>query len=250
MTNPTMKKSYLMIAGSVIAIIVLIVVIVLVSGNDGEDDEITQPVDVVNIEDLAQMQLNPSDNYIEELQSIILNDPDPYVKERGIFTLTDIALRENDSDLIIDFLKGIANDESHDEIRTAAYANIDLIRRNVPLPSMGSMELAISGEIKEGGTISLIATITAATEVSDTVVGIEKLPLGIEPLSFPVINVELEPGVPLITEHKLKLIKTGTYIIPVSLMLSLDRIDSELIQHKIHLTVNEASGEYTIDSDI
>jgi len=245
-----MKRNYLIIAGLLVAlIIVIVVVMVAISGDDEDETTTEQPTDAVTVETLEEMQLNPPDDYINQLQNIILDDSDPYVRERGIFTLTDIALRDGDTKQVIDFLKEIANNEADDDVRSAAYANVDLIRKNIPLPATGNLELSISGQISKGSTISIIAVVTCDTEVSDAVVGIEKLHHDIEPLSFPVINIDIQPNEPVTVEYELKLNETGDYSIPVSLLLSFDRIDSEKIQHEILLTVNETYGEYSIIDD-
>lgn len=245
-----MKRKYLIVAGLLAAlIIVIVVVLVVVSGDDEDETDIAEPIQSSDVESLEAMQLNPAEDYIETLAQIILNDPDPYVRERGIFTLTDIALREGDTEGIVDFLKEIADNEVHDDVRSAAYANIDLIRKNIPLPATGSLELSVSGDISKDSTISIIAVVTCNTEVSDAVVGIEKLHHDIEPLSFPVINIDIQPEEPVTVEYELKLNGTGDYRIPVSLLLSFDRIDSEKIQHEVRLTVNETNGEYSIIED-
>ena len=227
-----MKRSYILIAGVIVAVIIIVVVAMVLVSTD--------------VEYLEEMQLNPTDNYIEELENIILNDSDPYVRERGIFTLTDIALREGDTDQIVDFLKEIAYDDEDENVRTAAYANVDLIRKVHPLPQRGSLQLSIAGEIEKGSTISLIANITSSIDVNDAIVGIEKLHKDIESLSSPITNVKLQANESKIYKCELKLNETGTYVLPVTLMLSFDRVDSETIQQEIHLTVTETDGEYYV----
>ena len=234
-----MKRSYILIAGVIVAVIIIVVVaMVLVSSDKDKESE--------TVEYLEEMQLNPTDNYIEELENIILNDSDPYVRERGIFTLTDIALREGDTDQIVDFLKEIAYDDEDENVRTAAYANVDLIRKVHPLPQRGSLQLSIAGEIEKGSTISLIANIASSINVNDAIVGIEKLHKDIECLSSPITNVKLQANESKTFECELKLNETGTYVLPVTLMLSFDRVDSETIQQEIHLTVTETDGEYYV----
>lgn len=242
-----MKRNYWIITGLILAVtIIVFVVMVLVLEEDDNIDTTESPKEGSGIEYLEEMQLNPTMDYVNELEQIIRTDSDPYVRERGIFTLTDIAIREGDTDQIIDFLKEIANTEPEDNVRTAAYANVDLIRKSYPLPARGSLEISLSGDIKKGGEVSIISEIMSSTEVKDVVVGIEKLHKNIDPLSIPVINVALQPNQPLITQYDLRLIETGTYVIPFTLMLGFDRVDSETIQQEIHLTVNEIDGNYYV----
>ena len=47
-------------------------------------------------------------------------------------------------------------------------------------------------------------------------------------------------------ECELRLNETGEYIIPVTLMLSFDRLDYEEINREAVLTINETDGEYEI----
>lgn len=240
-----MKRSYILIAGVIVAVIIIVVVaMVLVSSDKDKESETAEQAQSTDVEYLEEMQLNPTDNYIEELENIILNDSDPYVRERGIFTLTDIALREGDTDQIVDFLKEIAYDDEDENVRTAAYANVDLIRKVHPLPQRGSLQLSIAGEIEKGSTISLIANIKSSIDVNDAIVGIEKLHKDIECLSSPITNVKLQANESKTFKCELKLNETGTYVLPVTLMLSFDRVDSETIQQEIHLTVTETDGEY------
>ncbi len=242
-----MKKKYLIIAGLVVAIAAIVaIVMVVVSGDEKDENEIEELAEITDTGFLEEMQLDPPGDYIEQLKDIIVSGTDPYIRERGIFTLTDIALRENDTDEIVDFLKDIAVNESNDNVRTAAYANVDLIRQTHPLPRQGSLELTISGEIKKGSTITLIATISSSIEVSDAIIGIQRLHHDIEPVSSPATNVHLNAGETQRLEFELKLNETGEYTIPVTLMLSFDQVDYEEIHREVVLTVNETSGEYYV----
>jgi len=64
-----------------------------------------KPVEISNIDikNLETMQVEIPDNYISELKSIIQNNPDSYIRDRGLFTLTDIAIRKNEPEKIIGF---------------------------------------------------------------------------------------------------------------------------------------------------
>jgi hypothetical protein len=78
----------------------------------------------VNVEYLESMRLDPPNDYIDELVSIVKENEDPYVRERAVFTLVDIAIEGNETEEIVDFLKELAMNETDDNVRTAAYANI------------------------------------------------------------------------------------------------------------------------------
>lgn len=199
----------------------------------------------VNVEYLESMRLEPPENYIEKLMSIVQDNDDPYVRERAVFTLVDIAIGGNETEEIIDFLKVLAMDETEDNVRTAAYANIDLIRDLFPPEKKGFLELYLSGDISKGSEVSLIAEVSSTIDLEEeAILGIISLPDGIELLSTGVLKLELEANVPEEVVFNLRLNQTGEYIITVALKLSFDRIDYEEVHKDVHLTVNESGGEF------
>ncbi|VVB72768.1 Uncharacterised protein [uncultured archaeon] len=203
---------------------------------------IGEPKERLNIDYLEAMQLNPTEDYIQRLERIISKNNDPYLIERAIFILTDIALRKNQSDKIIFFLKNIAMNEENDMIRTAAYANIDLIRTVHPLEKVGSMGLAVNGKIQKGENINIIARISSTIPVTNAVIGINRLHKDIEILSSPTVKINISknehvPENQLVT-FKLRLKEAGLYKIPVSLLMSIDRIDYSLTYKYIYLNVS------------
>ncbi len=151
----------------------------------------------------------------------------------------------NETEEIIDFLKVLAMDETEDNVRTAAYANIDLIRDLFPPEKKGFLELYLSGDISKGSEVSLIAEVSSTIDLEEeAILGIISLPDGIELLSTGVLKLELEANVPEEVVFNLRLNQTGEYIITVALKLSFDRIDYEEVHKDVHLTDNESGGEF------
>lgn len=228
-----------------IMIIMLLSLTVGCGCNDDDDDETpdteAQKQDIV---DLEETQLNPSEDYVQDLIQVIDESEDQYVRERAIFTLTDIAIRGNETEQVIDFLKDIAMNEHDENVRTSAYANIDLIRDEYPLEKQGSLELLVNGEIRQGNIITLVARISSAIDLEEVAtVGIVSLPSGLDLLSDGVHKIQLEANVPVDIGFDLSLNETGQFIVPVALKLSFDRIDYEKIREEIGLVVNESDGE-------
>src|SRR4030042_7165878 len=107
-----MKK---MIAIPAILIVIVLAVTLPLSLGSGD----------VDVKYLESMQVDPPSDYIDKLVSIVKDDDDPYIRERAVFTLVDIAVAGNETEKIVDFLKDLAMNELDDNVRTAAYANID-----------------------------------------------------------------------------------------------------------------------------
>ena len=226
-----MKKVIAMLA---VVVVVLAVALPLALGSEE-----------VDVEYLESMRLDPPENYIDKLMSIVQDNDDPYVRERAVFTLVDIAVGGNETEEIIDFLKVLAMDEKEDNVRTAAYANIDLIRDLFPPEKTGSLELYLSGNIGKGSEVALVAEVSSTIDLEEeAILGIISLPDGIELLSPGVLKLELKANVSKEVGFNLRLIQTGEYIITVALKLSFDRIDYEEVHKDIHLTVNESDGEF------
>jgi len=233
-----MKKTHVLL---VVIVIAAIAVMLFISMSEWLKEEKFNPEEV-DTKYLEGMQLSPPENYIQELMLVVEKNEVPYVRERAIFTLTDIAIRKYETEKIIDFLKDIAMNESDDNVRTAAYANIDLIREIYPLEKKGSLNLSISGDIKKDSNITLIAKISSKVDV-EAIVGIDYLHNNIELLSPPYHKVDLKANEPQEVEFDLHLKETGEYFIPVTLMLSFDRVDYETIEDEIVINVGEFGGE-------
>jgi len=239
-----MKKTHVLL---VVIVIAAIAVMLFISMSEWLKEEKFNPEEV-DTKYLEGMQLSPPENYIQELMLVVEKNEVPYVRERAIFTLTDIAIRKYETEEIIDFLKDIAMNESDDNVRTAAYANIDLIREIYPLEKKGSLDLFISGDIKKNSNITVIAKTSSKIDV-EAIVGIDYLHTNIELLSPPYHKVDLKANEPQEVEFDLHLKETGEYFIPVTLMLSFDRVDYETISKEISLYVYEQSGEAILFED-
>jgi len=233
------KKVYIPL---IIVVTVAVAAMVVLGVLEWTGDKKAKAPDEVDVEYLEQMQLNPPEDYIQELMSIVENNKDPYTRERAIFALTDIAIRKYETEKIIDFLKDVAVAEEEDNVRTAAYANIDLTREIYPLEKKTSLELAISGHVKKNSNIKLIATISSKVD-AQAVIGIDYLHTNIELLSLPYHKVDLKADETQKVEFDLRLKETGEYFIPVTLILSFDRIDHETIEDEVHIIVGEFGGK-------
>jgi len=199
-----------------------------------------------NTEDMAyleQLQENPPDNYILTLESLIRTHPDPYIRERGIFTLTSIALEKNETEKITEFLKDIAINGPEGNVMTAAYANMFFIRQQYPLEKVGSLNLTVVGNIRKNATIKVIATISSTRDIQKAVIGIDHVNPNITVLSSPDPSMSLKVHEPQNLEYELKLEKIGTYVLPFSVILSFDQVDYEKVEKRVFLVVHETSGE-------
>lgn len=198
---------------------------------------------------LESVQLNPPEDYIDQLTLIVEKNKDPYVRETAIFALTDIASRKDETDKIIDFLKNVGINETDDNVRSAAHANIDLIRDRYPLEKKGALELSISGDVKKGATIILTARVSATTDIAEAMIGIDRLHQNIDMVSAPFPKFSLEANEPKELKFTVLLKETGEYTIPVTLFFSFDTFDSEETENGVLLKVYEDSGEviYSVD---
>jgi len=221
-------------------VLIMIVVIALITNSQS-----LYPKKEVTTEYLEFIQINPPENYIRELESIIQSDRDLSIRERGVFTLTNIAIQKNETEKVIPFLKDIAMNEKQDEIRTAAYANIDLIRTVYPPEKKGTMNVSILGDIKKGGNITLTATVTSKTDITKAIIGLDLYNPNIELLTSPIIKTNLKPNESKIIAFNLRLKEKGSYFISITTLMSFDQVDSETIYKRVYLTVNEKSGSYT-----
>lgn len=231
-------------------ILILIIAVAIIAGGFLLITKERFEPEKVDIKYLESMQLNPPKDYIKKLKLVVEKNKDPYTRERAIFTLTDITIRKYETEKIIDFLKEIALNEKEDNVRSAAYANIDLIRDYYPLERQGSLELSILGEIKKGSQIKLIAKISSKIDVEEVIIGIDYLPKDIEWLSQPYHKIALKANEPKEIEFDLLLRKIGEYEIPVTLMMSFDKIDYEEIEKEIRIKVGEFSGEVISEEEL
>lgn len=231
-----MKTSWLIFG--ILAMIFIVIPIFFIFGMILQKEE-------NNLDSFQSMQENPPSDYIQQLESIIRSNNESYVREQGIFTLTDIAIRNNETEKIIPFLKEIAMNEKQEKVRTAAYANINFIRSENPPEKKGTMELSILGDIKKGGNITLVAIVSSTIDTPKAIITIDKLNSNIQLTSSPIVKFNLKAHESKKIAFNLILKEKGSYFIPVTFMMSFNRIDYETVHKRVYLTVNEKSGSYT-----
>lgn len=195
---------------------------------------------------LESLQQELPDNYVEAIQRVLDTSLDPYVRERGILALTDIAQNKNEPGIIIGYLTELAMEEDDENVRTAAYASIHLIQNLHSRARKGSLELSISGALTKGNTVTLIARISSVVLTQEeAVVGITSLHENIELVSEKAVQkVYLQrAGMPYELMFELRLKEAGSYFIPVSFLLSIDRVDFEQIQKRLYVKVSDGIDE-------
>lgn len=195
--------------------------------------------DRVKVEDLEAMQVDVPDDYISKLKAIIEGDSDPYVRERAVFTLAEIAVRRHETGDVVGIVREVAENESDDNVRTAAYANLDVIRSYAPPENNSTLELNVTGDLRKGETITLTAKVSSRIDIEkEAMLSIPSLHNNVELVSGSrVQKIRLQAGEPREVEYKLKLNETGTYFVPVSLLVSLSRTEHEKLREEVHLVV-------------
>ncbi|MEM1517980.1 MAG: HEAT repeat domain-containing protein [Nitrososphaerota archaeon] len=213
----------------------------------------------VNIEYLEKIHNSLDPESIPELKDIILNHPDNYVRERAVFILTDIAIRSNKVDEVIDFLKQIAYNEENDEVRTAAYANLDLIRKYYPVELGESIEIRIEGEIKKGNNVTLIVIVSTQKDIPQAVVGIKRIVNMTAGAQTPVITMlrsmnpvwlSIRAETPEKATFIIYLESEGEYLVPCVLKLNIDRSDYKIIEKFVYLKVGKDEGAYIVADNL
>lgn len=235
---------------ALIVIIIIILVVVILSVFLFTD--VWQPSSSVDLNYIKEIHidLNPTD--IPKLKDIIKTHPDNYVRERAIFVLADIAIKNNVTEDVIDFLKEIAYNEENDDVRTAAYANIYLIRESYPLAIKGDLNIQVLGEIRKGENITIVASASSTVDVTEAIVGVKRVAnLGgnetqgimLTVVSRNPVRFPLNAGESKEITFKIFLAEEGEYMIFCELQLNFDRIDYQTIEKKIHLTIGKTEGE-------
>jgi hypothetical protein len=196
----------------------------------------------VTISSLETMQMEPPDDYNLQLMEIIKKNPDPYIRERAVFTLTDIAIRKNASEKIIFELREIALNGQDADLQSAAYANLALIDNVVPGTPQATLEISVKGTIRPGQTITVVAAVTSQRLPTKTIVGTSNIPNGLELKSPPVTAVKLVPGSPFQVPFTFTIRDPGDYKIPLHLLVSYSRVESEQIEKDLYLHVNATGG--------
>ncbi len=199
-----------------------------------------------NINDLAAMELNPPNNYVDRLTAVIESDSEPYLRERAVFTLTRIALGRNETSSITPYLKDLAMNTRTDEIRTAAYANLALINSLVLPSPKGYLNLSIEGTIRKDSPLRLVATVSSSVPVTASVVGIRRLPQGMDLTSDALVHLSLQPNQSQTVIFQMTPQLVGTYTVPVSLVLSLDQVETYEQTGQVSITVQERDGNFSV----
>jgi len=202
--------------------------------------------EVATVGDLIAIQKHPPPDYIEELTLIIESNQNRTVRDAAVNTLTDIAIRKSETEKVMDFLKDLAAHEEDPVIMSAAYSSINLIRYTYPPEPIGSLDLSVSGNVRKGGTITIIATFASKRDVDRAVLGLAVPPDDIEMITPPVFYTNLTAHTGTSRTFQLRLLDTGEFKIPVQLSLSTGLTDSEQIDRYVSLVVREKDGEYTI----
>ena len=220
----------------------------------------TEETSLADLEYLERVHRELDPASIPELQDIIVNHPDTYVRERAVFVLTDIVIRSGERvDEVVEFLKEIAYSEKEDKVRTAAYANLDLIRRYYPLDLGASLEVSVEGEIIRGKNITLVFTVVSPEDLPEARVGIRRIvnltsdthePVLGMLMSMNPVRFSLKAGEPRDARFTIYLMDVGEYLIDCILELNLDRVDYQIIKRKVYLNVGEMDGSYLVVEDL
>lgn len=213
----------------------------------------------VDLEYLEKIHGSLDPKYIEELMNIIRAHPDDRIRERGIFILADIAIRSNRSEEVIDFLKQIAYEEKDDEVRTAAYVNIYLIREYYPLKLTGTLDIKVEGKVEKGKNITLIFSISSSKDVLEARTGIKKVVTIVDQRKVPLSKLLISEN-PMTFSLKanetkevtftLRLPEEDEYLIYCFLTLDLDRVDYLTIEKYVYLKAREGGGSYAVSENL
>jgi hypothetical protein len=192
------------------------------------------------------IQGNPPVDYIDQLETLISTHPDPYVKENGIITLTEIALKKNESEKISGFLKDLALNATDESVRMTADTNYGLLRLKKPLPIKAEMKISLEGKIRKNSTITLIVNFTSTIENSNVRVDIPYIDNRIGLLSNRTVRFKAIANQSQIIKYSLNPREDGKYIIPIEYTMGFDRLDYEKVRKRVFLTVNQAGGSYFV----
>jgi hypothetical protein len=214
------------------------------------EEERAKEVDASYVSEL-HMRLDPKD--IPELKEIVRLNPDSDTRARAISVMTDIAMRKNVTEEVIDFLKGTASDEEDAAVRSHAYANLDLIREFYPLETRGDLSVRVEGEVKEGSSITLVATASSTVDIGEATVGVRRLaqdgyeqPVDIRLDSPNPVRFPLKTGETKEASFEVYLGKEGRYLILLALTLDLDKVDSQTIEKEVYLAVGKTAGTFEV----
>jgi hypothetical protein len=210
-------------------------------------ETVIQSVDQINA------YMNPDD--IPELEAIIESSANSTIRERAVMALGDVSIRANLTDDVVPFLKKVALEEEDSVVRSAAYANLDLIRELYPEEKVGRLDLRIEGTIGAGQNISLIATVSSSVNTDRALVGIKKIIGGDGertdditlagaqrmPIQFPLVAGSSKE-IPIM----LHINKEGKYSIFYVFQVDQDRVDSQVIEKEVYIYFENGIGKYQV----
>lgn len=200
----------------------------------------------VTVDSLIEVQKNPPPDYIEELTLIIKNNNNQTIRDIAVNILTDIAIRKSEPEKIMDFLKDLAAHEDDIVIMSAAYASIDLIRDMYPLPQMGSLNLSVSGDVRKGGEVAIIATFASIRDTDWAILGFDFPHDQIEPITPPFTYTNLTTHTTSTYTFRVRILEKGEVKITAQLALIIDLTDYEQTEREVRFVVRENDGEYFI----
>jgi hypothetical protein len=189
------------------------------------------------------LRLNPED--IPELKIIISTNQDNATRERAIYVLADIAIRHNNSEQVVGFLKEIAYTEENTRVKTAAVANVYLIREVFPIDKKGELNIQVEGTVKKGNNITIIGVVSSSVNVPKASFGIKRIAgdEGIKIYHNPThfsLNAGEEKRIPL----TIYLEEYGKYYTLAQLKLNFDQIDYQTLEKGILIRFDQKGGTY------
>jgi hypothetical protein len=91
---------------------------------------------------------------------VIEEDPDSYVRERAVFTLAEVGQRES-----LPSLKRIASSDDDPNVRSAALANLQLVKEKYPQPKRGELQVDVAGSFQVGEVVTLRAVVVSFADL-------------------------------------------------------------------------------------
>jgi len=216
-------------------------------GNGTKNETVIQSVDQIN------GYMNPDD--IPELERIIESSANDSIRERAVMALGDVSIRANLTDDVVPFLKKVALEEEDSVVRSAAYANLDLIRELYPEEKVGSLDLRIEGTIGAGQNITLIATVSSSVKTDRAMVGIKKIIGGDGKRTIDItlagaqrmpIQFPLSAGSPKEIPIYLHINKEGKYSIFYVFQVDMDQVDSQVTEKEVYIYFENGTGKYQV----
>jgi hypothetical protein len=200
--------------------------------------------------------LDPKD--ISELENIARGSSDNYTRETAVFALTDIAIKNNVTEDVIPFLKDIFLNDKNDDVKTAAYSNLYLIKECYPTESKADMNFQVEGVIKKGANITLTTIVSSTVNATKGLVGVKSITnlsggitggMTLDPECKPVIRVPfLEAGAERISSFKFNIVQTGDFLVCFQLQIDFNVIDYQILEKTIHFTVGANDGNFTVEA--